>query len=118
MGLDTELTSLCPPPNEHLESPLWKRLPTDESDELWSLAFAASRLREVAEQVRRTEEPAHVARFALQLAQKFNAFYHRYPILRESDAAKQALRLFVIQLFRRQMSRTLNVLGIPIPERM
>jgi arginyl-tRNA synthetase len=101
-----------------LEGEIWKALPAEESDELWSLAFSATRLGDVAEQVRRTEEPAHLARFALQLAQKFNAFYHRYPILREPDPTRQALRLFVVQLFRRQMARVLEMMGIPIPARM
>jgi arginyl-tRNA synthetase len=96
----------------------WSSVPENESDEIWSLVLSSTQLPEVAEQVKRTEEPSHVARFALQLAQKFNAFYHRYPILREEDAAKQALRLFAVQVFRRQMARALDLMGIPIPERM
>ena len=66
----------------------------------------------------RTEEPALLARFAFQLAQKFNAFYHRYPILRESDPTKKALRLFVAQIFRKQMAAALELMGVPVPARM
>jgi arginyl-tRNA synthetase len=117
MGLDGDINSLRLP-KEETEKLDWAALSQEESDEIWSLAFAATRLAEVAEQVKRTEEPSHLARFALQLAQKFSAFYHRYSILRETNPAKQALRLFVVQVFRRQMARTLDLMGIPIPERM
>ncbi len=117
MGLDSAIESadLSPDRMRNLE---WKALSEEESDELWSLVHFATRLGYVAEQVKRTEEPAHLARFALQLAQKFNAFYHRYPILKETDPAKQSLRLLVVQVFRRQISKALALMGIPVPERM
>jgi len=117
MGLDSAIES-ADLPADKMKDLEWKALPEEESDELWSLVHFATRLGHVAEQVKRTEEPAHLARFALQLAQKFNAFYHRYPILKETDPAKQSLRLFVVQVFRRQMSKALALMGIPVPERM
>jgi arginyl-tRNA synthetase len=117
MGLDSSIDRADEPP-ENMSELDWDVLSPEESDELWSLSHFATRLGYMAEQVRRTEEPAHLARFALQLAQKFNAFYHRYPILKEEDPGKQALRLFVVQVFRRQMSKALGLMGIPIPERM
>ncbi len=117
MGLEANIGPLSPP--SFLDkSEVWNSLDEQESDDLWSLAYSAARLHQAADQVTRTEEPAHLARFALQLAQKFNAFYHRYPILREADSIKQALRLFVVQIFRRQMTRALGLMGIPVPERM
>ncbi len=117
MGLDSAVESADLSP-DRMKSLEWKALSEEESDELWSLVHFATRLGYVAEQVKRTEEPAHLARFALQLAQKFNAFYHRYPILKETDPAKQSLRLLVVQVFRRQISKALALMGIPVPERM
>ena len=117
MGLDPDLHALSLT-KEDVQKLDWESLSQKESDEIWSLAHSATRLAQVAEQVKRTEEPSHVARFALQLAQKFNAFYHQYPILREKDPSKQALRLFAVQVFRKQMARALDLMGIPIPERM
>jgi arginyl-tRNA synthetase len=117
MGLG-DAVDLPSPPDALNQSGIWESLPEEESDELWSLAYSATRLWQAAEQVRRTEEPAHMARFGRELGQKFNAFYHRYSILRESDPVKQALRLFVVQIYRRQMNRALGLMGIPVPERM
>jgi arginyl-tRNA synthetase len=117
MGLGRAERPLAPPV-ALTEGEGFRALDAEESAELWSLAFAASRLPQVAEQVRRTEEPAFLARFTLALAQKFNAFYHRYPIKQEPDPHQQAMRLFVADLFRRQMSRALELMGIPVPARM
>jgi arginyl-tRNA synthetase len=117
MGLGDAI-DLPSPPDAVNQSGVWESLPEEEGNELWSLAYSATRLWQTAELVRRTEEPAHLARFARELAQKFNAFYHRYSILRESDPVKQALRLFVVQIYRRQMNRALGLMGIPVPERM
>jgi arginyl-tRNA synthetase len=90
----------------------------EESEDLWSLVFGATELAEVARAVVRTEEPAHLARFALQQAQRFNGFYHKYRILQEADEGKRALRLFAVALFHRQQTKALELMGIPVPERM
>jgi arginyl-tRNA synthetase len=95
MGLPMDIVPLALPA-ALVDGPGWQALSKDESAELWSLAFAASRLEQVAEQVSRTEEPALLARFSFQLAQRFNALYHRYPILRESNPTIQAIRLFIV----------------------
>jgi len=116
LGVGEDLGALRPP--KEALSGGWEALSTEEADELWSLAFAGTGLPLVAEQVVRSEEPALLARFAFQLAQKFNAFYHRYPILRESDTTKKALRLFVVQMFRKQMTAALELMGVPVPAQM
>jgi arginyl-tRNA synthetase len=116
LGVEDDLGALRPP-KEALTGG-WESLGKEEADELWSLAFTGTGLPLVAGEVVRSEEPALLARFAFQLAQKFNAFYHRYPILRESDATKRALRLFVVQVFRKQMTAALELMGVPIPARM
>ena len=117
MGLELELGPPTPPA-ALMDGKGWKELAEEEANELWSLAFASTGLAQVAEQVTRAEEPALLARFAFQLAQKFNAFYHRYPILKESDPTKKALRLFVVQIFRQQMAAAMQLLGVSVPARM
>jgi arginyl-tRNA synthetase len=92
--------------------------PEEETDEVWSLVLGSTELSDVARAVVRTEEPAHLARFALQQAQRFNAFYHKYRILQEADEGKRALRLFAVALFHRQHRKALELMGIPVPERM
>ena len=51
-------------------------------------------------------EPAHVARYAFQLAQAFNNFYQKYPIIHEQDREKKVFLLWMTDFFRRQLERT------------
>ena len=61
---------------------------------------------------------ANLARHAFGLAQAFNQFYHRNPILQEPDEAIRNRRLAIARIFRREMARLLALLGIPEPARM
>jgi arginyl-tRNA synthetase len=63
-------------------------------------------------------EPAHIAKWAFQLAQKFNLFYHNYRIISETDAARRDLLVIITSVARRQLTAALEVLGIEVPERM
>jgi arginyl-tRNA synthetase len=47
------------------------------------MVLEASRLDDVVDQVVRSLEFSVLAKYAFGLAQMFNAFYHRYPILGE-----------------------------------
>ena len=93
---------------------------TDASweDDLWEIVLSAASLSEVAERAVASLELSTIARHALTLAQAFNQFYHRHPIVNEADAALRNRRLTVARIFRREMSRLLAILGIPEPQRM
>ena len=66
---------------------------TDEASDLWALVLEAARLDEIVEQVVRSLEFSGLAKYAFGLAQLFNAFYHRYPILNEdADRAETVAR--------------------------
>ncbi len=54
----------------------------------------------------------------LELAQKFNSFYHKYPIKNEKDDAERQRRAVCAEVFRRTMVAGLELLGIGVPERM
>ncbi len=99
-------------------SRLFASLSPEEAEDLWSLVLGASDLDDVVSTVVRTEEPAHLARHALNQAQAFNAFYHRYRVLNEPDDNRRALRLLAVEIFHRQHVRTLGLMGVPVPERM
>ena len=60
-------------------------------------------------------EPAQLARYAFQLAQGFNVFYHQYPILSEQDREKKTFLLWMTEFFRVELERTLGLLGIAVP---
>ena len=63
-------------------------------------------------------EPAHVARYAFQLAQLFNNFYHQYQVLAEQDTKRRVFLLWMTDYFRTQLETVLGVLGIHVPEYM
>jgi len=89
---------------------------TDEK--LWQALLAASKVDSAIEQAVASGEPAHVARYAFQLAQAFSNFYQEFPVLTEANAEKKTFLLWMTEYFRAQLERTLAVLGIEVPEYM
>jgi arginyl-tRNA synthetase len=89
-----------------------------EAHDLWSLLLEASRLDEVVDQVVRALEFSALAKYAFGLAQLFNAFYHRYPILNEEDQARKRWRAAGVSYARRQLTGALDLMGIEVPTRM
>ena len=90
---------------------------TDPHD-LWAVVFEAARLDEIVDQTVRALEFSVLAKYAFGLAQLFNAFYHRYPILNEEDPARRRWRAAGVALFRAQLTRALDLMGIEVPTRM
>ena len=103
-----------------------ERLPADElcggvedaGDALWALVLEASRLDEIVEQVVASLEFSVLAKYAFGLAQLFNAYYHRFPILNEERADRKRWRAAGVDYFRSQMARALDLMGIDVPTRM
>jgi arginyl-tRNA synthetase len=87
----------------------------EDGTSLWETWLLASRLTVLIEQAIATAEPAYLARYAFQLAQQFNNFYHRHHILTETDPTRRALFLATAAVARREMVRALGYLGIEAP---
>jgi arginyl-tRNA synthetase len=87
-------------------------------EDAWQILLAASRAEAAVERAIASGEPAHVARYAFQLAQAFNNFYHQFPILIEPDRSRKVFLLWMTSFFARQLERTLAILGIPAPAYM
>jgi arginyl-tRNA synthetase len=90
----------------------------DGSHSLWAVAFEASRLDEIVDQVVRSLEFSHLAKYTFGLAQTFNAFYHRYPILSEERIDRKRWRAAGVAYVRAQLTRALDLMGIEVPARM
>src|SRR5262249_41505752 len=88
------------------------------AEDFWQLLLAASRADTAIERAIASGEPSHVARYAFQLAQAFNTFYHDYHVLAEENCEKRTFLLWMTQYFRNQLLRTLDVLGIAVPAYM
>jgi len=87
----------------------------EQGNELWELWLAASKLAYVIEQCIATTEPAYLAKYAFQLAQLFNNFYHRHHILGEEDEDRKRFLLATAGVVRRELIRALEVMGIGVP---
>jgi arginyl-tRNA synthetase len=88
------------------------------SEDFWQLLLIASKSDSAIERAIASGEPAHVAKYAFQLAQAFNNFYHEYPVLTEENREKRTFLLWMTDYFRAQLERALGVLGIAAPEYM
>ncbi len=92
-----------------------KALSDDNADEFWELWLASAKTSYIVDQCIATTEPAYLAKHAFQLAQLFNAFYHRHPILSEPDEKRKQFLLATVAVVRRELMRTLAVMGITVP---
>ena len=90
-------------------------LDTEDGTSLWETWLLASKLTLLIEQCIATAEPAHLAKYAFQLAQQFNNFYHRHHVLNETDPNRKTLLLATAAIAQRQMTRALGYLGIEAP---
>jgi arginyl-tRNA synthetase len=88
------------------------------ADDLWDLALTVAQIPDRVRAAGEGLEPSLVARQAIDLAQKFNAVYHRHPILQEPDAELRQARLAATRLFAGGMAELCELLGIDRPERM
>jgi arginyl-tRNA synthetase len=91
-----------------------------EGDIVWGLLVLMARTDETLEQAIAGEEPAIAARHAFALAQAFHPYIQdrNHSVLYAENEEKRAFRVFVVDAFVRQMTALLDLLGIPIPERM
>jgi len=98
--------------------PSLTRLQEKELADTWDLVTVMSSIEEDVVRSVAALEFSHLARFAFTLCQKINSYYHRYPILSETDPELRNIRLLTISAARRTLGAALALMGIPIPEKM
>ena len=89
-----------------------------ESNTIWEVLLASGSLDFAVDAAIGAQEPAFVSKYAFQLAQAFNNFYHKHHILSEADEEKRAFLLGLTELVERQLVGALELLGIEAPEKM
>jgi arginyl-tRNA synthetase len=87
-------------------------------DDLWELILLAGSFDSRVDAAVEAQEPGFLARYAFDLAQAFNVFYHKHHILSEEDAEKRAFLLRLTSLVREQLIVVLGLMGITAPEKM
>jgi arginyl-tRNA synthetase len=90
----------------------------NDNDEIWELWLRAGQLSYVVKQCIATTEPAYAAKYAFQLAQQFNNFYHKHHILTEADEARKRFLLATAAVVRRALVECLEMMGIAAPSVM
>jgi arginyl-tRNA synthetase len=89
-----------------------------QEEDLWELWLRAGQLSAMVRQCIVTTEPAHAAKYAFQLAQMFNNFYHKHHILTEADEARKRFLLATAAVVRRSLIAALSLMGIEAPPMM
>jgi arginyl-tRNA synthetase len=97
---------------------LRKFLEGPENADVWELLVHAGSLDAASEASIAAQEPAFITKYAFQLAQAFNNFYHKHHILSETDSEKRAFLLGMTELAERELVVALGLLGIATPEKM
>ncbi len=87
-------------------------------DDHWELLVLLSRFDDAVDQAIRNLEPSIVAHYAFTLAQRFNHFYHQFPVMQESDPGLKAARVVITHLFLRYQQQVLDLVGCEVPDRM
>jgi arginyl-tRNA synthetase len=92
----------------------------EEGDLAWALLLLMARSEEVVEQAIAAEDVALVAKHAFGVAQAFHSYYQKpqHSLLHAETDDLRACRALVVDCFVRQMQLLLDLLGIPVPERM
>ncbi len=89
-----------------------------EGEDIWDLVVLAASLDARVELAINSQEPSVLTRYVFELAQLFNVFYHKHPILKEPDTRKRGFLLLVTALVHKQLVTTLRLLGIEAPAKM
>ncbi|PYQ31397.1 MAG: arginine--tRNA ligase [Acidobacteria bacterium] len=88
------------------------------TDDMWELIRSSAELPAAIRRAVDSLELSVITQYLLDLAQRFNSFYHKYPIMNEKDDAERQRRAVTAEIFRRTMVGAMELLGIPVPERM
>jgi arginyl-tRNA synthetase len=93
-------------------------LSSQENDDLWEVVLYASLYEEEILHSIQSLEFSHLAKFAFNLCQKFNTYYHKYSILAEKNEQVKNIRILVIYYVKSILDKILSLMGIPVPDRM
>jgi len=88
------------------------------SDEPFAVVKEIGLFRERVEQAMRKLEPSIVSRRLIDLAQRFNRFYHDCSILNAEDKAVRMARLALVKGVQQTLKNGLALIGLEAPERM
>lgn len=86
-------------------------------EEEWQLAKTLAQWSEIKESAAQQLKPSLIANYCMQLAQQFNEYYHKTPILKAEESICQA-RLAFIRRIKEVLTEGLKLLTIDVPSKM
>jgi len=95
-----------------------ERLPKKELDKYYEILLQLSLIESQVQLAVNSCELSIISTYTYSLCQKFNNYYHLFPIISEKDEALKELRLSLLFLFKQTLSRLLAIIGISVPEKM
>src|SRR6202011_3910691 len=95
-----------------------RSLAAPDGNALWEMVLLAGLLGAQIEAAVGAQEPAFIAKYAFQLSQAFNLFYHHHRVLTEEDEDKKIFFLQLSRLVELQLVSALELLGIESPDKM
>ncbi|MFQ6011019.1 MAG: arginine--tRNA ligase [Nitrososphaerales archaeon] len=88
------------------------------STQEFALVSAISKFDLILEETTQNMSPNTVARYCFDIANTFNIFYEKIPVLKEEDEATRLARLALVAAFSAVVERCLHLLGIESPDRI
>lgn len=85
-----------------------------EIDLMYKITEFHSALQEAAKEY----SPAVIAQYVYDLAKEYNGFYQEVPIFNEENKDKLAFRISLSEVTARLINKSMELLGIEVPERM
>lgn len=82
------------------------------------LMLQLTRLPDVVDRAAELRAPNHIAEYAYEVAADLSRFYEQCHVLTEADSDLQASWLTLVELTGAVLGRCLDLLAIPVPERM
>lgn len=103
---------------EKADSGDYRILSAEEKELVDPLLIAAAQVPEQIQLALAQHELSLIAHFASTLAQQLNQYYHRFSVLGETKEELKNLRVAILDALACRLGALLDVLGIPVPDRM
>ncbi len=92
--------------------------PQEIPGDVWELLSQVLKMRDVARVSLVSQEISTFARYLYGLTQRFSNFYNKHRIIGEEDVSRRLLLLAVVDIYFQGIRKGMDILGIPLPERM
>lgn len=99
-------------------APLLDAPPGEIPGDVWELLSQVLKMRDVARVSLLSQEISTFARYLYGLTQRFSNFYNKHRIIGEEDVPRRLLLLAVVDIYFQGIRTGMDILGIPLPERM